>query len=100
MKRCSVCGTEYEGCGRCEKTHGWKFWVHKIEEYPIVVILNDYRGGVLDKKQAQEKFKENCGITADSDLSWMLPSVERDVRIIIGEKPVKPIKKSKLFKDE
>lgn len=100
MKRCSVCGTEYEGCGRCEKTHGWKFWVDKIEEYPIVVILNDYRGGVLDKKKAQEKFKENCGITADSDLSWMLPSVERDVRIIIGEKPIKSIKKSKLFKDE
>lgn len=100
MKRCSICGIEYEGCVKCNRVHGWKFWVHKIEEYPIVVILDGYRSGVLDKKKAIEKFKENCDITADSDLSWMLPAVERDVRLIIGEKPVKESKPVKKIKTE
>lgn len=98
MKKCTICGVEYESCGRCEKTHGWKFWVHDKSEFPIILIFDAYRSGTLTKEEACKKFKDQCNIVPDSDLSWALPEVERDIREIIGNKPTKTAKKESKFK--
>lgn len=98
MKKCAICGIEYEGCNRCEKTHGWKFWVHDRAEFPIILIFDEYRSGTLSKEKACERLKEQCGIVPESNLSWMLPEVERDVRELIGDKPTKATKKESKLK--
>lgn len=93
MKKCSVCGKEYNYCPNCEKTHSWKFYTCEPEHYQIHMALNSYRGNVFTKKDVIEYF-ETIGITPDKDLSYLLPEVERDIRLIIGDKPVKKNKKS------
>lgn len=92
-KKCSVCGKEYNYCPNCEKTHSWKFYACEHEHYQIHMTLDSYRGNVFSKKDVIEYF-ETIGITPDKDLSFLLPEVERDIRLIIGDKPVKKNKKS------
>lgn len=98
LVNCWVCGKEHEYCDTCGKTHGWRYVADTIEHYMVHMTIESYRGGVFTKEQAVEAFANQCGVKAADDLSWMLPNVEKGVREIIGEKPVKeskPIKKSK-----
>lgn len=92
LKKCSVCGKEYNYCPNCEKLHSWRFYACEHEHYQIHMTLDGYRSGVYSKKDVVEYF-ETIGITSDGDLSYLLPEVERDIRLIIGEKPVKKNKK-------
>lgn len=101
---CWVCGKEHEYCPTCGQTHGWKFVACTPEHYQIHMTIENYLHGGLTKEQAGETFAKMSNVHAEDDLSWMLPSVEKCVRKIIGEKPkdkiIKTTKKSKLFKDE
>lgn len=93
VKKCSVCGKEYNYCPNCEKTHAWKFYTCIPEHYQIHMALDQYRSDVFDKKDTADYF-ETIGITPDKDLSFLLPEVEKDIRLIIGEKPIKKNKKT------
>ena len=97
--KCWVCGKPHDYCPTCGQTHGWKYVADTIECYQIFMILEDYRSGVTTKKQAAEVLSDKCGITADSNLSWMIPQIAEIVREIVGEKEkiIKTTKKSKLF---
>lgn len=99
---CWVCGALHDYCPTCGQTHGWRFVADTMEHYLVHMTIEEYRSGVLTKKQAIEAFAEKCGVHADDDLSWMLPHVEKCVREIIGEKNKisKTTKQSKLFKNE
>lgn len=99
---CWVCGALHDYCPTCGQTHGWRYVADTMEHYMVHMTIEDYRGGVLTKEQAIERFADKCGVHANDDLSWMLPHVEKGVREIIGEKEknTKTTKKSKLFKDE
>lgn len=83
---CWVCGKEHDYCPTCGQTHGWRYVADTIEHYQIHMTIEEYRSGVLTKKQAIEVFADKCGVHANDDLSWMLPHVEKVVREIIGEK--------------
>ena len=99
---CWLCGTSHEYCPTCGQTHGWRYMACSREHYQILMTKRNYEDGVFSKEQAVSEF-EKYGIRADSDLSWMIPEVEKEIRDIIGEKTVKPTKvtkketKSKLF---
>lgn len=96
---CWLCGAEHEYCPTCGQTHGWKYMACTREHYQILMTKREYEDGVFTKEQAISEF-ENYGVKAESDLSWMIPEVEKEIRDIIGEKPfkaTKPIKKTKLF---
>ena len=43
LKRCKVCGTEYEACVSCEKKHSWKVHTDSPEHYYIFVTLMQYQ---------------------------------------------------------
>lgn len=96
---CWVCGKEHDYCPTCGQTHGWRYVADTMEHYMVHMTIEDYRGGALTKAQAVDRFAEKCGVHADDDLSWMLPTVEKAVREIIGdkEKSTKTTKKSKLY---
>lgn len=100
--KCWVCGREHEYCPTCGQTHGWKFVADTYEHYQVHMIIEQYRRGVFNKKQAADAFAEKCNVHAEDDLSWMYPHVEKIVREIIGdkEKLIRNTKKSKLYKDE
>lgn len=95
---CWLCGAEHEYCPTCGQTHGWRYMADTREHYQILMLKREYEAGVFTKEQTIDALK-GYGISAESDLSWMIPEVEKEIRDIIGEKPVKAIKKtkSKLF---
>lgn len=96
LKECTICGKEYESCPKCENTRGWKFYTDTPEHYQVHAILCDFRNGVYDIESAKKAFSDTLGISAESDLSWMLSAVERDVRKIVGNKHQKTdVKKEK-----
>ncbi len=43
MKRCKVCGTEYETCISCEKNHSWKVHTDTLDHYYLFTVLMAYR---------------------------------------------------------
>ena len=43
LKRCKVCGTEYEACVSCEKKHRWRVHTDSPEHYYIFVTLMQYQ---------------------------------------------------------
>lgn len=85
MVTCWVCGKEHEYCPTCDKVHGWKYVADTHEHYQVYMIIEEYRNGVYTKEEAAKVLNETCGIKAESDLSWMLPNVEKGVREIIGK---------------
>ena len=95
---CWLCGAEHEYCPTCGQTHGWKYMADTREHYQILMAKRNYESGVFDKEHTIE-ILANFDVKPESDLSWMIPEVEKEIRNIIGEKPVKTIKKtkSKLF---
>lgn len=82
MIKCQICGNEYNYCPHCRDIASWKAIADKHECYQIAMILTEYREGILDAKTATECFS-HINITADSDLSRLLPAVERDIKKII-----------------
>lgn len=42
LKRCKVCGKEYEACVSCEKKHSWKVHTDSAEHYYIFITLMQY----------------------------------------------------------
>lgn len=111
LTKCKICGGKYNYCPNCAGTNAWRFYADTHEHYQIHLILNNFKAGVYTKAQACEKFEE-LGITADSDLSNLLPEISDYIKKIVAvetkikEKPdeektvLKKSRKSKLFKDE
>ena len=94
LAECWLCGGKHEYCPTCGQTHGWKYIACTREHYQIIITKRQFESGVLSREQAIEAF-EALGVKADSDLSWMIPEVEKKIRDIIGEKPVKFSKTTK-----
>lgn len=94
---CWICGKEHEYCPDCDRTHGWKYVACCYEHYQIHVILNEYVEGVRTKEEARQALERSTDIRPESDLSWMKEGIEKCTREIIGEKPAKTTKKSKLY---
>lgn len=72
------------------------------ECFQIYTILKEHESEIITKDEAIEQFAR-YGVSPEKDLSWIIPPVEKAIRIIIGEKEkesAKTTKKSKLFKDE
>lgn len=97
---CWLCGAEHEYCPTCGQTHGWRYMADTREHYQILMAKREYEAGVFTKEQAIDALKE-YGISAENDLSWMIPEVEKEIREIIGEKAkervTKTTRKSKLY---
>ena len=96
--KCWICGTEHDYCPTCGETHGWKYVADRPSCYQIYMTLESFNSGTMNQREAIEAFAEN-DVCVNSDLSWMLPQIEKKVRNIIGEKKkeTKTIKKTKLF---
>lgn len=43
MKRCKVCGSEYETCYVCEKVNSWRIHTDTAEHYYILCVLMEYQ---------------------------------------------------------
>lgn len=106
LTKCLICGEKYSYCPNCANTHGWKFYTDTHEHYQIYMIIEQYNSKMYSKDDARIAF-ENIGITADSDLSNLKPSIAEQIKgIVTVETPVeektvlKKTKKSKLYKDE
>lgn len=98
---CWICGKKHEYCPTCEKMGGWRRVADTPKCYQIYITLKDYEAEVISKGEAAVQLKRE-DVFSSADLSWMLPSVEKAIRNIVGEKEkdsTKTTKKSKLFKD-
>ena len=56
---CQICGKEYYACNKCRKYNGYKLVVDKPDCYGVYLILTDYRQGVITKKEAEKKLRDN-----------------------------------------
>lgn len=101
LTKCLICGEKYSYCPSCAGTHAWKFYTDTHEHYQIYMIIEQYNAKLYSKDDARIAF-ENIGITADSDLSKLKPSIAEQIKniITVDEKAVlKKTKKSKLYND-
>ena len=101
LTKCLICGEKYNYCPSCSGTHAWKFYTDTHEHYQIYMIIEQYNAKLYSKDDARIDF-ENIGITADSDLSKLKPSIAEQIKniITVDEKAVlKKTKKSKLYND-
>ena len=101
LTKCLICGEKYSYCPSCAGTHAWKFYTDTHEHYQIYMIIEQYNAKLYSKDDARVAF-ENIGITADSDLSKLKPSIAEQIKniITVDEKAVlKKTKKSKLYND-
>lgn len=89
-KHCMVCDAEYDYCPNCEKTKAWKSIGCCPEHYQVHMTLENLRQGIFTKDEAVDSLKNACGITNETDLSYMIPEVEQCIRAeIIGYKSIK-----------
>ena len=95
---CQICGKEYDYCPNCDKVKNWRRYACTPEHYQIVMILTEYREGVIDAKEATECFA-NIGITANSELD-LLDAVTRDIKAIIEKGTPKRVPKPKAKSEE
>lgn len=69
IKKCLICGKEYEACVNCSKYGGWRAVTDTPEHYQIYSIIQDMRLGVspielkeqfdrIDKKATQSMMPE------------------------------------------
>lgn len=98
LRRCWICGTEYKYCEKCDPLHSWKTMACTRNHYQIVMILDEYRNGVISAKEATEKFK-NVGITFNSNFSEYLPEIAKLIKKIISDGTVVTVNKSKFEKN-
>lgn len=85
---CQICGTKYHYCGDCRKHSNWRRIVDTPEHYQIVMILTDYREGVINDIEAARRFND-LGVTIKSDFSVYLEAVARDIQMILKKGTVK-----------
>lgn len=98
LRHCWICGSEYKYCEKCDPLHSWKTMACTRSHYQIVMIIDEYRNGVINVKEATEKFK-NIGITLDSNFSEYLPEVAELIKKIISEGTIITVNKPKLEKN-
>lgn len=105
LTKCLICGEKYSYCPSCAGTHAWKFYTDTHEHYQIYMIIEQYNSKLYSKDDARIAFG-NLGITANSDLSNLKPSIAEQIKnILTVEVPVeektvlKKTKKSKLYND-
>lgn len=105
LTKCLICGEKYNYCPSCSGTHAWRFYTDTHEHYQIYMIIEQYNSKLYSKDDARIAF-ENIGITADSNLSNLKPSIAEQIKNIVAvekfneEKTVlKKTKKSKLYND-
>ena len=93
---CWICGKQHEYCPVCHQSNGWKYVADTPEHYQIYLVLHEFEESIITKDEATERFAE-LGITAEANLSWVIPAVEEQIRGIIGKK-LKEVKSSKKSK--
>jgi len=105
LTKCLICGEKYNYCPSCSGTHAWKFYTDTREHYQIYMIIEQYNSKLYSKDDARIAF-ENIGITADSDLSNLKPSIAEQIKnIVTVEKSdedktvLKKTKKSNLYNE-
>ena len=95
QRHCWICGTEYKYCEKCDPLHSWKTMACSRSHYQIVMIIDEWRNGIVSAKEATEKFK-NVGVTLDGDFSEYLPEVAELIKKIFSEGTITvPLVKSK-----
>ncbi len=95
LTSCAICGKKYNYCPSCSRTHAWKFYTDTHQHYQIYMIIEELNSGVFSICEAKTAL-ENIGITANTDLSGIKPSVAEQIRSIVsftGNNHVKSRKK-------
>lgn len=75
IRKCLICGKEYEACVNCSKYGGWRAVADTPEHYQIYSIIQDMRLGA-SPKELKEQFAQ---ISKEATQS-MMPEI-RDVLI-------------------
>jgi hypothetical protein len=98
---CWICGKEYNYCPNCEEYGSWRATACTSEHYQIHEVITEFREKVIDEKEATQLLS-NIGITADSDLNNLLPSITASIKDIIAKGTPKKVskQKSKIEKSE
>ena len=91
---CWICGREYNYCPNCEEYGSWRATACTSEHYQIHEIITELHEKVIDEKEATQLLS-NIGITADSDLNNLLPSVTARIKDIITKGTPKKVSKPK-----
>ena len=81
---CWICGKEYNYCPNCEEYGSWRATACTSEHYQIHEVITEFREKVIDEKEATQLLS-NIGITADSDLNNLLPSITAWIKDIIAK---------------
>lgn len=84
MKRCKVCGTEYECCVSCEKKHSWRALTDTSDHYYIFSVVMEYLSG-HDRKKAMRDLRK-IGFRVQ-DAECFLPGMRTALYEIFGKKP-------------
>lgn len=91
---CWICGKEYNYCPNCEEYGSWRATACTSEHYQIHEVITEFREKVIDEKEATQLLS-NIGITADSDLNNLLPSITAWIKDIIAKGTPKKVSKPK-----
>lgn len=89
---CVICGSRYEYCPNCARTHSWNFYADTRKHYQIYMILDGLNCNVIKIKDAKVMF-ENIGIVPDTDLSDIKPNIAKQIRKIVNYTEPKSTKK-------
>lgn len=73
MRRCRVCGKEYEHCYSCEKVHSWRTLTDTADHYYILNVLMEYQVDHDVMKAYRALHKRGVDIR---DTDGLLPSVK------------------------
>lgn len=74
LKRCRVCGTEYDTCYSCEKVRSWRTLTDTADHYYILGVLMEYKSGRDAKKAYDALRKRNVDF---HDTGRFLPGVQK-----------------------
>lgn len=109
LTKCMICGAVYNYCPSCSGTHAWKFYTDTHEHYQIYMIIEQYNAKdyAFTKDDARKAFA-NIGITEQTDLSGLKPSIAKQIKEIIkttetdseAKNVLKRTKRSKLYNDK
>lgn len=73
LKRCRVCGAEYDSCYSCEKTHSWRTLTDTAEHYYILGVLMAYQ----TNRDADSAYNALCKRGVDfQDIGHFLPNIQ------------------------
>lgn len=80
IKKCTICGDEYDYCGHCKKRNSWKYYACTQQHYQIFIILREVREGIITEQEAGERLK-----SMHIKTKVLLPSVAEVVEKYINE---------------